>query len=186
MKVQGSKLDDYKSSSSIVRSDGGQLYDQQARELLEPLMGVEAMRRLEMFSAMHWLSRRMHDYVNTWAEQHGLSESRFQILTQLKYQDSVPLGKLAARLRVTPRAVTALIDQLERDGMVARVNDPVDRRTVRAQLTDTGRELFDRIWAEYLEIPLALAGDLPQDSLDLIRHTCLSLINKIDEADAAG
>nr|WP_245607162.1 MarR family transcriptional regulator [Pseudonocardia spinosispora] len=128
----------------------------------------------------------MHDYVNTWAEQHGLSESRFQILTQLKYQDSVPLGKLAARLRVTPRAVTALIDQLERDGMVARVNDPVDRRTVRAQLTDTGRELFDRIWAEYLEIPLALAGDLPQDSLDLIRHTCLSLINKIDEADAAG
>ena len=182
MKVQGSKVEDYKSPSSILTGEDGLRYDQQSRELLEPLVGEESMRRLEMFAAARWFSRRMHDYITAWAEGHGLSESRFHILMQLTHEDSVPLSKLAARLRVTPRAVTALVDQLENDGMVVRIADRQDRRTVRAQLTSEGRELFAKIWKEYLQIPLDLAGDVPQDRLDTIRSTCLELIEKIDQS----
>ncbi|GAA2816902.1 MarR family winged helix-turn-helix transcriptional regulator [Kribbella solani] len=182
MALEGSTVDDYKSSSSIVRDAEGQLFDEQSRQMLEPLVGAAAMRRLEMFAALRWLSRLMHEYVDSWANGHGLSESRFQILMQLKHQDSVPLGKLAARLRVTPRAVTALVDQLERDGMVVRVADPKDRRTIRAQMTPTGRKLFDKIWTEYLDIPLQLVDGVEQDTLDEIRSTCLELVGRIEDA----
>jgi DNA-binding MarR family transcriptional regulator len=36
--------------------------------------------------------------------------------------------------------MTQLVDRLEADKLVERVNDPNDRRSVRAVLTDAGRE----------------------------------------------
>jgi DNA-binding MarR family transcriptional regulator len=38
--------------------------------------------------------------------------------------------------------ITQLVDRLESDGLVARVNDPVDRRAVRAEVTPLGKERF--------------------------------------------
>ena len=36
--------------------------------------------------------------------------------------------------------MTQLIDRLEADGLVRRVDDPADRRSVKASITDEGRD----------------------------------------------
>src|SRR6266853_654254 len=54
------------------------------------------------------------------------------------------LGDLADELDSTPRNITGLVDHLERDGLVERVPDPQDRRSVRARLTPAGRERIER------------------------------------------
>src|SRR5256885_15500260 len=56
------------------------------------------------------------------------------------------MGDLAETLDVSPRTVTGLVDNLERDGLVKRVDDPGDRRTVHAELTDQGRERVKALW----------------------------------------
>ncbi|MGH7477191.1 MAG: MarR family winged helix-turn-helix transcriptional regulator [Longimicrobiales bacterium] len=71
----------------------------------------------------------------------GLSSARYGVLEQLaRAPDALPLSELAARQSCVRSNMTQLIDRLEADGLVRRVADPEDRRSVRAELTSAGRE----------------------------------------------
>ena len=71
----------------------------------------------------------------------GLSTPRLSVLTELvKESEPLPLSELAARLSCVRSNITQLVDRLEADGLVRRVSDPSDRRSVRAQITEQGRE----------------------------------------------
>lgn len=62
-------------------------------------------------------------------------------LTQLALAgEPLTLGELAARLSCVRSNITQLVDRLEADGLVRRVDDAADRRSVRAELTERGRE----------------------------------------------
>lgn len=59
---------------------------------------------------------------------YGLSDMDARCLLALYRSDAMPAGSLAKELKVTPGAVTSVIDRLERLGYVRRINDPYDRR----------------------------------------------------------
>jgi DNA-binding MarR family transcriptional regulator len=74
-------------------------------------------------------------------EPHGLSLPKLKVLTHLlEARRSLALSEIAERLECVRSNVTQLIDRLEGEGLVRRLYDPADRRTVRAELTDAGRE----------------------------------------------
>ncbi|MGI8510011.1 MAG: MarR family winged helix-turn-helix transcriptional regulator [Gemmatimonadaceae bacterium] len=54
--------------------------------------------------------------------------------------EPLALSDIAQRLTCVRSNVTQLIDRLEADGLVQRVDHPSDRRMVRAELTPLGRE----------------------------------------------
>lgn len=66
-----------------------------------------------------------------------LSLSQLACLYHLRHGIETP-GELAKVLLITPTAVTALVDRLEKRGYVVRVHDPEDRRRVRLIVTDDG------------------------------------------------
>ena len=69
-----------------------------------------------------------------------LSLAKFAVLDQLmKAGESLPLTRLAERIACVKSNITQLVDRLEADGLVKRVNDPEDRRSVLAAITDEGR-----------------------------------------------
>ena len=69
----------------------------------------------------------------------GLSAAKFDVLLQLvKAGEPLPLRLLAEGQHCVPSNMTTLIDRLEADGLVRRVDDPADRRSKRAQLTPEG------------------------------------------------
>jgi DNA-binding MarR family transcriptional regulator len=47
---------------------------------------------------------------------------------------------MAEKLTCVRSNVTQLVDRLEGEGLVKRIDDPADRRAVRAQVTRLGRE----------------------------------------------
>lgn len=53
-------------------------------------------------------------------------------------------GWLAQHARLSPSAITELVESLEREGLVRREADPVDRRGVRVALTADGRRQLQR------------------------------------------
>ena len=70
-----------------------------------------------------------------------LSVAKYSALKQLAAADEpLSLSDMAARLVCVRSNVSQLVDRLEADGLVRRVEDPKDRRCVRAALTDLGRE----------------------------------------------
>src|SRR5438132_11111485 len=123
----------------------GFLFDPRIREVLKR-QGRRVEPGTEALAAVRILGKKLHAGMERWAERFGLSEGRFQILVRLHHQPSgrFTMGELAETLDITPRTVTGLVDNLERDGLVRRVADPADRRSVYAELSDPAR---DRVYA---------------------------------------
>src|SRR2546421_2953308 len=126
----------------------GFLFDPRIREVLKR-QGRRVEPGTEALAAVRILGKKLHATMERWAERFGLSEGRFQVLVRLKHQPTgrFTMGELAEMLDVSPRSVTGLVDNLERDGLVKRVDDPADRRSVYAELTEQGRKRIEALWA---------------------------------------
>ena len=71
----------------------------------------------------------------------GLSGPKYWLLQQLsESRQPVVLSQLAAGQKCAASNITQLVDRLEADGLVRRVDDPNDRRSKRAELTALGWE----------------------------------------------
>lgn len=71
----------------------------------------------------------------------GLSMAKFSALSALAVAgEPLTLGELADRLSCVRSNITQLVDRLESDGLVRRLADPSDRRSIRAELTALGIE----------------------------------------------
>jgi DNA-binding MarR family transcriptional regulator len=74
-------------------------------------------------------------------EDADLSLAKMGALSKLVEEgEPLTLSDLAARLTCVRSNITQLVDRLESDGLVKRMEDPADRRGVRAALTGLGRE----------------------------------------------
>ena len=93
-----------------------------------------------MFSLLHAarsLEKRWEDALG----KVGLSGPKFGVLTHLVQAGGpLSLSECAERMTCVRSNITQLMDRLEADGLVQRVEDPSDRRTVRAALTSLGLE----------------------------------------------
>jgi len=81
-----------------------------------------------------------------------------------------PASDVAALLDVTPSTVTSVVDGLVHRHLVARGQDPGDRRRVMLSLTDTGREALDegdQVVAERLG---RLLDRLDDDGAEAVLH----------------
>jgi DNA-binding MarR family transcriptional regulator len=76
--------------------------------------------------------------------EHGLTWGEWKVLGSLilgEGECSSP-GELSAELEVSSGAMTNRLDQLEEAGLIRRVRDPGDRRGVKIELTDAGRQAW--------------------------------------------
>ncbi len=88
-----------------------------------------------LLHAAHAVEKRLDDAFATV----GLSLAKFSVLSQLAQAGApMALSELAARLSCVRSNMTQLVDRLESDGLVRRVDDPADRRVVLAALTPSG------------------------------------------------
>ena len=70
-----------------------------------------------------------------------LSGAKLAALTHLvEAAEPVSLGELAERCACVRSNITQLVDRLEADRLVERVDDPADRRSLLASITPLGRE----------------------------------------------
>ena len=96
------------------------------------------------------LTRRVHRIQKRYLERRelGITPAQSRLLRTLAHYSSPPrMADLAERLEVVPRAVTTLVDGLEAHGKVRRVPDPANRRVIRIELTDEGREALRELRA---------------------------------------
>src|SRR5260221_9611676 len=85
---------------------------------------------------MFWLVRAAHvleSRLDEALEQVGLSSPKFGALSHLvKEGEPLSLSECAKKMTCVRSNITQLVDRLEADGLVRRVEDPEDRRAVRA------------------------------------------------------
>jgi MarR family transcriptional regulator, organic hydroperoxide resistance regulator len=95
----------------------------------------------------------------------GLTLSQMRALIVLEEEDEVTAGDLAKGADLNPASVTAMLDQLEANGIVVRRRSAHDRRVCMVSLTEQGRAAVGEqrvrwqvLWEERL-------GDLSEQQL---------------------
>jgi len=181
---------DCRFNGALAADRAGRLYDSRFRQAIHATrrdLSEKEMRAVEAMTALRITARLTKQLMGRWAEKHGLSEGRLYVLFQLAAAPGhqLPLGQLAEQLEVTPRNVTGLIDHLERDGFVERVDDPDDRRSIYARLTTAGGKLLESLRGQGLEWQMKISAGLSIDELEQLRHACLKLIENMTGAPVA-
>jgi DNA-binding MarR family transcriptional regulator len=112
----------------------------------------------------------------------GLKDGDYGVLAALRrsgaHAELTPTD-LARQRMMTSGGMTAVIDRLERQGLVARSPNPQDRRGTLIRLTDTGRELVDRAMEVHTQAEHALVAGLDEGEREqlgvLLRKLLLSV-----------
>jgi DNA-binding MarR family transcriptional regulator len=75
---------------------------------------------------------------------HGISWREWQVLTNLMLggETARSPSELASTLMVTTGAMTNVLDRLEQGGLIRRLRNPADRRSVIVEATDAGVDLW--------------------------------------------
>src|SRR5262249_36627900 len=121
--------------SYVNKKSSGRVSALRATPRASGLTSAEVM--FALLNAAGSLERRLEQAL----EQVGLSMAKFGALTHLvRAGEPLSLGECAARMTCVRSNITQLVDRLEADGLVRRVDDPADRRGVRAVATPLGVE----------------------------------------------
>jgi DNA-binding MarR family transcriptional regulator len=87
-------------------------------------------------------------------DQFGLSRPAWDVLASLRRAGApfrLSPTELYRGLMRTSGALTRRLEHLDREGLIARVPDPTDGRSLLVELTPRGRELVDRVAASHLD-----------------------------------
>ena len=76
-------------------------------------------------------------------ESFDITLPRFDLMAQLeRHPDGLTMGELSRRMMVTGGNITTIVDQLEKEKLVAREVGVNDRRSFTVKLTQAGRDAF--------------------------------------------
>ena len=92
-------------------------------------------------------------------------------------KEPLALGQLAEKIACVKSNVTQLVDRLENEGLVQRVPDPRDRRSVLAAVTEEGRERFNAGSAALAEAERELLSEIPDGD----RNSVASLMSGLSK-----
>jgi DNA-binding MarR family transcriptional regulator len=124
-----------------------------------------------MYSLMH-AAQAVEKRMEQALERVELSGAKFAALSVLvQAGEPLSLGELATRLTCVRSNITQLVDRLEADGLVRRVDDPVDRRSKRAAVTPLGqkRQVDGARQVEQVQAEMARAmSGLDRDALESV------------------
>jgi len=140
-------------------------------------------------SAVHtWLvlwraTRAVEARAHRSIEGTGLCASDFAILETLLHKGPLPVSVIGRKVLLTTGSITTAVDRLVGRGLVARKDDPADRRVRLVQLTARGRKLIEPAFATH-------GADLERVMTVLTREergTLVTLLRKLGRgAEASG
>ena len=103
------------------------------------------------------------------AEFLGIHRTDTRLLDVLQMKGRMSAGELAKAGQLSPGAVTAALDRLERAGYVRRVRDETDRRRVLVEVTDRLEKLTWELYGPLATSGDAMLRDLTEEHLTIMR-----------------
>lgn len=110
-----------------------------------------------------------------------LTMQQMRVLGLVGHEPGLTGQELSARLSVSAPTASGLVDRLAAKGLVARVEDPSDRRVRRIELTATGRELLSGIDSIFDQLVRAVVPAIAVDDLRSIRNGTLAMLHAVEQ-----
>jgi DNA-binding MarR family transcriptional regulator len=98
--------------------------------------------------AQEWVDRLLTHWKSGLSTQplcRDVSLTQFHLLTAIQARGSMTVSELAALLGVSPPSATAIIDRMEKHGLVGRERDARDRRVVHVRIRERGLSAIEEV-----------------------------------------
>jgi len=118
---------------------------------------------MELIGRFKRISQHLSQGMDKTFAAYGLNGASFDVLATLRRSGPpyrLSPGDLLATMMVTSGTMTNRIDQLEKAGLVKRIHNPKDGRSVIISLTDKGFAIIDAAVAEHVETQARLTSGL--------------------------
>ena len=116
---------------------------------------------------------------------HGVNPGEFGVLVELRLAGPpyrLTPTQLHNRLLVTSGGMTGRIDRLQRRGLVCRLPDSEDRRSILVELTESGIEYFEGVAHTHLRIMEHLTAGLTLEERDCLAGLLKKLLFDIESS----
>jgi DNA-binding MarR family transcriptional regulator len=118
---------------------------------------------LRLLTCTQLIERRVRSALR---EEFATTLPRFDLMAQLeRHPEGLKMNELSRLLMVTGGNVTAIVDQLEKEGLVER-GSPVDRRAWLIQLTSAGKKSFAEMARAHEQWVVEMFGGLSRREQD--------------------
>ena len=130
---------------------------------------------LRLLTCTQLIERRVRSGLR---EEFATTLPRFDLMAQLeRHREGLKMNELSRLLMVTGGNVTAIVDQLEKEGLVERLEEPDDRRAFRIRLTRGGVKSFTEMARAHEQWVVELLEGLSRKD----QHELLKLLAKLKQ-----
>jgi DNA-binding MarR family transcriptional regulator len=113
----------------------------------------------------------------------GVTGGQVSLLFQISRNRGIGVRDLAALERMSPAAMSGYVDRLERAGLVAKTQDPRDRRRQGLSVTDEGERVLRSVKSRRTAWLAARLERLPQEEVEAIDAAVEPLLRLIEETE---
>ncbi|MDJ0338622.1 MarR family transcriptional regulator [Cryobacterium sp. PH31-O1] len=114
---------------------------------------------------------------------HGIDASTFDVLATLARQGApyrITPAELAADSMITTSAVAQRLNRLDKLGLITREPHPDDGRGKFVRITNSGRELLDKVLPDHLATEETILAQLSTNERNMLAHLLTKLAAPAD------
>lgn len=124
---------------------------------------------LHIFGRIHRLYLMYNQAISETFEEYGINPAGFDVLASLKRagaNHSLTPSQLAEYALVTSGGISLRLNRLEEAGLVERIREETDRRSVHVQLTEKGSSLISKVAKVHFEREAEMLEQLSAEEVE--------------------
>lgn len=110
---------------------------------------------------------------------HGVTVQRWRVLMVVANLGPQTIGELVELTLIPQSALSRVVDQMERDGLVARWASKTDNRSVRVQLTEHGRQMYQKLAPTAREHADAIVANFDASELETLYASLRRILSNL-------
>ncbi|WNG20628.1 MarR family winged helix-turn-helix transcriptional regulator [Cystobacter fuscus] len=132
-------------------------------------------RSLDTFVKLTRAMETMGGHLQRHLASLGMTPPQLAVLEALLHLGPMSQGELGRKLLRSNPNMTAVLDNLERNGWLQRERSPEDRRVVVVSLTPEGKSLIEKVFPAHAAHIAALMGALSAEEQEQLGALCKKL-----------
>lgn len=123
------------------------------------------------------ITKMMHDRMRAHGENLGLQKGFHRIIFELSKNGPKTQNELADATRLSSPTVSVALQNMERSGLVERVQDESDLRKINVVLTEKGFEMHRKIGEKIKENDRLFFDGLSEDEIETLQKIVTRIYN---------
>ncbi|WP_423409388.1 MarR family winged helix-turn-helix transcriptional regulator [Heyndrickxia sp. MSNUG] len=131
-------------------------------------------------SASVRLSKKLTRYINLQLKPFSITTEQWSVLRTLSESNDISQKELSERADKDQATLTKILDLLEKNKFIERVQNPSDRRSFLIKITQKGAQLVKEVTPYLEEVFAKITDSIQAEKLAIYKETVLSLENNIE------